>query len=155
MHAPVPQPTFYERYVKKYWLYAVLLMALATGAFFFFRHWSERKVTEGFIAALQAGDYPKAYTYWGCSVEKPCRNYAYQTFLRDWGAAGLYKDAKSLKVATTIHCDSGVISELPYPGEDQPLYLMVESASMAISYSPWGQLCNPRLPVGYVKGAAR
>jgi len=51
------------------------------------KNYREEKQTEEFLALLRKGDNKGAYRLWGCTDEKPCRDYAFQNFMDDWGTA--------------------------------------------------------------------
>lgn len=64
----------------------VSAVLVAAGVFYFwFKNYPEEKLVKGFLAAVERGDYPAAYGFWGCRAESPCPNYSYKDFLEDWG----------------------------------------------------------------------
>src|SRR5579863_2089043 len=74
-----------ERVLSRTILSLIALVAVSGFLYFWFKNYTEEKRVREFLAALEQGDYAQAYTYWGCSVQAPCPNYAFPSFLEDWG----------------------------------------------------------------------
>ena len=56
----------------------LVVIIVGGSLYLWFKNYKEEKRAEGFLAALERGNYPAAYGFWGCTVEKPCANYSYQ-----------------------------------------------------------------------------
>jgi hypothetical protein len=119
----------------------VLLLAVGLG-WFFLRNFKEDSRVSEFVESLQKKDYPAAYAMWGCTVEKPCRDYDYKRFLEDW-SAGPHADAAAVKVEKTRNCAGGVIRNLKYPADN--VLIFVSRSDLQISFPPWGDACEVRL----------
>lgn len=150
MGAPEYRRSWWERNWKVALPAGLAILALAVTAYFVFRHWQERQRIDQFLALLSAKDYPAAYAFWGCTVQKPCRDYNYQRFLEEWGPQGEYSEPGRFRKIQTQHCADGIIQELHY-GESIE-YLYVDSATKTLTHSPW-EVCVTRIPTGLVRGA--
>jgi hypothetical protein len=115
--------------------------------YFLFRNYREEKQLEAFFGHLQAHQYAEAYALWGCSLENPCRDYKYGSFLEDWGPKSKYADLKSLQVVKTRSCSASVIQNLKINGEE--VDLIVHRGTLVVGFSPW-KLCDPSVPVSQV-----
>jgi hypothetical protein len=100
---------------------------------------------------VKAQNYPEAYRLWGCTKEKPCRDYSYESFLRDFSGVGEFHNIGLRLPGKVRHCEAGIIQSFQYPGEEA-VYLYVDSDRDAISFAPWQEHCNPKIPVGTLRG---
>jgi hypothetical protein len=95
----------------------------------------EQKRVESFFQLLAAHDYKPAYALWGCTDATPCRDYPFQSFMRDWGPeAAPVTGAEVLDGET---CGSGVIvtADAGKAGEKK---LWVEKQTQILSFLPPG-----------------
>ncbi len=76
-----------SRWIKRVLFIGLPTILLLTGAFFYFRTWSEERTVSTFLSALQEKRYDEAYRMW-CTPEKPCRYYPLEKFKSDWGPEG-------------------------------------------------------------------
>jgi hypothetical protein len=144
------------------WIVLAVVAAAALGGllYFVFRNFSEDRVAKAFVAALQRKDFPGAYRYWGCSQEKPCRDYRYEKFLEDWGPQSPYADVSNIKIehpqlnqgalgwvrntlGVQYSCHDGVIYHLNF-GKGAPVLIYVLRADKSIGFAPWS-VCAPRI----------
>src|SRR5690348_9150075 len=79
-----------QRERKLKWLTISLVSAAVLGLllYAFFRDFKEDRRISQFREALKQQDFKTAYTFWGCTFDVPCRDYAYGKFLEDWGPQG-------------------------------------------------------------------
>ena len=131
-----------ERLVKRAILALVTILVLGGAAWFFLRNYKENSQVSTFVSFLQKKDYPAAYALWGCTVEKPCRDYDYQRFLEDW-STGVHADASAIQIEKTRNCTGGVIRKLKYPGDE--VLIFVSRGDLMLSFPPWGDACEVRL----------
>jgi len=119
-----------------------LLVAVVAGAILYsvLHTWSEKRAANRFLDSLRSHDYQSAYHMWGCTEQAPCRDYAMDRFLRDWGPQGTYADPSKLSYGDVDSCGSGVVFTLQYPGVE-PAGLYVDKSTRVLSYAPW-----PRCP---------
>jgi hypothetical protein len=76
---------------------------------------------------------------WGCTETRPCRDYPFPEFVRDWGPEAGKAEGR---VGKSRSCGSGVIITVRYPAKPEEK-LWVERESLVIGYSPW-----PGCPAG-------
>ena len=131
-----------ERLFKRAALvFAVMLVAGGAG-WYLLRNYKEDAQVSRFVELLQKKDYAAAYAMWGCTVEKPCRDYEYKRFLEDWNS-GLHADAAAVTVSKIRNCTGGVIRKLKYPSDE--VLIFVSRADLQITFPPWGDACEVRL----------
>jgi len=131
-----------ERLIRRAILALVTILVVGGATWFFLRNYKEDSRVSTFVSLLQKKDYPAAYAMWGCTVEKPCRDYDYQRFLEDW-SAGVHADASAVKIEKTRNCTGGVIRKLKYPGDE--VLIFVSRGDLMLSFPPWGDACEVRL----------
>jgi len=115
-----------------------LLTVLVVGGvlYLWFKNYTEESRVNQFLAQLERGDYPAAYTFWGCRVESPCPNYDYQNFLEDWGPKSPLGKLRSHRLGRSREKGSGV--EIPLVLNDQPeVRLWVEKKDGVLGFSPF------------------
>lgn len=121
----------------KYGLAIGFLVILAAVALYFsLRDRTEKQKLQAFLTHLRNGDYKAAHALWGCTDATPCRDYALDRFLRDWGPASPQGDAANAKVSTGQHCSNGVIQVVRYPDKHE-VQLWVERKAGTIGFNPW------------------
>ena len=131
-----------ERRLRKAAL-AVLIVAVGgVVAYFQFRNYREDRQFTLFLDLLSRKEYKEAYVLWGCSDAKPCRDYAFDKFLEDWGPQSRHANVSQAKVTRTRSCSTGVIKTLHFP--DDEVLMWVERKDGTIGFAPW-PICNPRL----------
>ena len=125
-----------ERFVKT--LVALLLISVALGFIYyvFFRNWREELQARRFLYTLEEADYEGAYSYWGCSVEKPCRFYPYGEFLEDWGPGSPLGKVEGFSLGRSYEQQSGVIITVEINGKAHP-NLWVEKKDKTVGFSPY------------------
>ncbi|MBI3666354.1 MAG: hypothetical protein HY236_09040 [Acidobacteria bacterium] len=114
-----------------------LLVASALGGFLYlwFKNYKEEKRVEQFLATLERGDYPAAYTFWGCRVEAPCPNYDFRSFLEDWGPASPVGKLRTYRLVRSRERGSGVVVTIV--ANNQPeIKLWVEKKNEILGFSP-------------------
>jgi hypothetical protein len=94
----------------------------------------ERRVKQ-FFALLAARDYKSAYALWGCTDERPCRDYPMGSFMDDWGSQAI--PAAQFEVLYGESCGSGVIVDVD-AGKAGSKKLWVENSSLVIGFPPPG-----------------
>ena len=132
-----------ERLLKRLGLLLLSILIAAGLGWFFFRNYKEERQLSTFVEFLKKKDYPSAYAMWGCTVEKPCRDYDYKRFLEDWGNTGTHVDASAAKVESVRNCVGGVIRKIKYPADE--VLIFVSRSDLQISFPPWGDACEVRL----------
>lgn len=130
------------RMIKRILLSVIGLAILGTALYFQFRNFREESQARLFFSLLKKQDYQAAYRLWGCTPETPCRDYAFDRFLEDWGPKSPHADLSNLKVEKTRSCDAGIIQILDF-GKGEKVNLYVERKDRIIGFAPW-EYCNPR-----------
>lgn len=124
----------------------LIALLLSTLLYFNFRFYSAERRVESFLAAVQARDYPRAYSIWGCGEQHPCRDYAMNKFMEDWGANGAYTPMASGKLNYVEPCGDSLIFTIETPGQPDPLVLLTIKGDPTMGFAPWA-LC-PEKGVG-------
>ena len=107
----------------------------------------QESVVKTFVDALRKGDYQAAYRDWGCTPQKPCSAYSFNSFMTDWGtgAAGASApDPRVLGITDSESCNTGVILTVSVnPARTEKLW--VDKSSDAISFAPY-PICPHKSP---------
>jgi hypothetical protein len=121
---------------------AVAAAVIATALYFTLRTYPARRQVSVFLDDLKRRDYQTAYRDWGCGGG--CPDYAFASFMRDWGPQSDFANASDSRVKKSRFCDTGVIITLtPSKGEDVALWY--ERSSGTLGFAPW-PVCAPRIP---------
>jgi len=124
-------------------LYTVLTLAVVGGLLWFFlRNYKEEARVKEFLSLLERQDYKSAYGLWGCTEATPCRDYNFESFLRDWGPKSDAGNVAGIQRAKVKSCDKGIIQQLQIKGQEVNLY--VDRTTLVIGFAPW-PVCNPRV----------
>lgn len=125
-----------ERSVKRWVVGCVAAVLLALGGYWFWHDFHEKRQVSRFLDLLGEKKYEDAYRLWGCDPAKPCRDYAYDKFLEDWGPKSPYSNVSRARVRRTRSCSEGVIQIIEYaPGDEVLLY--VDRHTRQIAFSPF------------------
>lgn len=130
------------RIIKRIVLSIVGLAILTTILYFQFRNFREEHQASLFFSDLKKGDYQSAYRLWGCTPESPCRDYAFDKFMEDWGPKSPHADLSAMKVEKTRSCDAGIIQIVDF-GKGDKVNLYIQRKDRVIGFAPW-EFCNPR-----------
>ncbi|MCC6262302.1 MAG: hypothetical protein IT169_01900 [Bryobacterales bacterium] len=119
------------------WIVGTILIVatISISGYFFFRTYFEKKTMDHFLALLGERNYPAAYVMFGCTKEKPCRDYAFEKFLEDWGPGSLWSDPHYAEIAKVRYCGDTVIFNMFIKGDD--VNLVVQKDSQEIGFAPW------------------
>lgn len=125
----------YEKLLKLFIIVVVGAMILWGLHFLFYDVLAARSRVSGFFDLLSQGEYGEAYTYWGCSVDEPCRNYNFSKFQEDWGPEGLSGIVTSYETLKVYEEDTGMIVIYTVNGKRGPT-LWVAKGTGQIGFSP-------------------
>jgi hypothetical protein len=125
-----------ERIIRRTVLALLIVTVASTSLYFLLRDWPQRRVVNQFLSELQKKDYKAAYALWGCTDQTPCRYYAFDKFLEDWGPNSPFANAAQAKRTGSEHCGTGVFVWVAAPGKP-PAVLWVEKSNNVIGFAPW------------------
>jgi hypothetical protein len=120
----------------KWFIGTILIVTIiSTASYYFFRTYFEKKTMDRFLALLGEKNYPAAYEMFGCTKDKPCRDYAFEKFTEDWGPGSLWSDPHYAEIAKVRYCGDTVIFNLFIKGDD--VNLVVQKDTQEIGFAPW------------------
>ena len=99
------------------------------------RNHRQESQVKTFFDLLQHKDYKAAYALWNCTDAHPCRDYAFNEFMKDWGPDSP-RGAARYTIPKSRSCGSGVIVTVD-TGQNQADPLWVERSGLTISFSPY------------------
>ena len=113
---------------------------LGGGGYFYFRNFAKRQRLDSFQELLGRKEYQAAYALWGCTPEKPCRDYSFERFLRDFGPEGSAAQFPSAKLLTKATCGgvfnvTGILRVYELPSGER-VSLWVNSQDGNIGFAP-------------------
>jgi hypothetical protein len=129
-----------ERRRKRIILASIAVVVLGGLSYALLHNFFEERAAKRFLSDLRSGQYQAAYRMWGCTEQTPCRDYAFDRFMADWGPQGTYRDPNKLSFGPADSCGGGVVMTLEYP-EVEPAGLYIDRSTKVLSYAPW-----PRCP---------
>ena len=132
-----------EKILKWGALALLVLLILGVILYFQFRDYSEEKRIQQFLSSLEQKDYKKAYSFWGCTFEAPCRDYNFDRFMEDWGPSSKHANIAAAKLTAKKSCGPGIIQYVQFPSEEVQLW--VERKNQTLGFAPW-PICSPRMP---------
>ncbi len=123
--------------IIRWTIISVVLLAVTSGILYFFlKNYTQENQARTFFKLLEKHDYQGAYGVWGCTEATPCRDYAFNTFMEDWGPKSSRADVSSYSIRKSRSCGSGVILTVDF-GKNQQEKLWVERRDLTIGFSPW------------------
>jgi hypothetical protein len=125
-----------EKIVKTVVISFVALVVAGGALFFVFHNYREEHQVKEFFDHLASHDYKAAYALFGCTETKPCRAYAFEQFMEDWGPASGRNNTANFRISRSRSCGSGVILTVNF-GKDQQDVLWVERKDMTVGFSPF------------------
>jgi hypothetical protein len=96
-------------------------------------HKEEARVKQ--FLTLRRQDPKAAYAMWGCTDAKPCKDYAFPEFLKDWGPDSA-RNRPSSAIVRSRSCGNGVIVTVA-SDQGQEDALWVQRADLTIGFSPF------------------
>lgn len=131
---------------KRKWIVlgGVLVVVVGIALYFTFQNLPQERVVKQFFALLADKQYQDAYKLWGCTPEKPCKYYAQDRFLEDWGPNGMYRDATYAQVEYVDSCGDGVVFDVARPGKPE-FGLNVDRATNTLGFAVEARCPGPHL----------
>lgn len=134
-----------ENLVKFSVLGVVLVVVLGSLGYYLFKNHSQEAKARTFLEAVRKKDFAGAYELWGCGPATPCRGYAYDKFLEDWGLQGAAGHIDVLRITDSENCNAGVILTVQTaPGKQEKLW--VEKQANSLGFSPF-EVCPNKTPL--------
>ncbi len=124
-----------EKLIKRAILAAIVVLIAGSVLYYLFKNFRQEHQVKHFYALLGEKNYAAAYVLWGCSQDKPCRDYSYQRFLDDWGPNSPNVKASAVEIVKSRSCGSGVIITVKLGDREEKLW--VDRESLVMGYSPW------------------
>ncbi len=125
-----------EKLRKRVVLIAAAALVLGAALYFTFRDWRQERLAKAFVEQLRRRDFPGAYRTWGCTEARPCRDYAFEKFMEDWGPASSLGDVSAARVATSERCGSGVVIVVDLGGKGT-VSLWADRNDGTLGFAPW------------------
>jgi hypothetical protein len=124
---------------------AVLIVAAAVtlGWYVLLNHRQEG-VVKNFVAAVKRGDTQGAYGIWGCTSSRPCPDYTYEKFLKDWGPGADGPDPSVLALTDSEACNTSVMLTVKVNAK-RTEQLWMDRTSDMISFAPL-PICPQQIP---------
>jgi hypothetical protein len=124
----------------------IVVVVVGIALYFQFRDYRQYRSAKQFLELLQAKDYKGAYALWGCTEQKPCTQYPFPEFMKDWGPESpSFRNPEQASIADTKGCKGGVIN-IVRTSDQQQINLWVDRTTGDIGFAPW-QL--KQLPPGF------
>jgi hypothetical protein len=120
------------RIIKRIVIAGVIVVIAATSAYLFFHNYPEKQVVKHFLTEINGHEYEAAYRDWGCTQSNPCRDYDYNRFMQDWGAA---KASSPWKIASVDGCKTFVTVNVQANGAELQS-LAIERGTHSMSFAP-------------------
>src|SRR5581483_2958617 len=124
-----------EKLIKIVVFSLVGLLIVGGVVYFLFKNYRQERQVKNFFTLLASKDYQQAYALWGCTESKPCRDYPFSEFMKDWGPQS-GRNAAGYHIAKSRSCGSGVIITVDLPNNREEK-LWVERDNLTIGFSPW------------------
>jgi hypothetical protein len=126
-----------EKLIRRLIVGAVVVVIAGGILYFFLKNFRQEQQARNFFQFLEKHDYKAAYTLWGCTDAKPCRDYSFQNFMDDWGPKSPHADVSAFHIKRSRSCGSGVILTVDYGKGQEPDKLWIERGDLTIGFSPW------------------
>jgi hypothetical protein len=126
----------YSRKLRWLILTPLAVIIVGTALYFQFRDYGEYRRAKHFLALVQSKDYKGAYALWGCTDQKPCRQYPFVEFMKDWGPDSSFQHPEQARISDTKGCKGGVINTV-HTADQKDIQLWVDRQSGEIGFAPW------------------
>jgi len=126
---------------------AVVVIAFVSSlGWYLLKNHHQESVVKTFVEALRRGDYQSAYRDWGCTAQKPCSAYSFDSFMTDWGTqpAASAPDPGIIRITDSESCNTGVLLTVSV-NRARTEELWVNKDNDAISFAPY-PICPHKSP---------
>jgi hypothetical protein len=126
-----------EKIVKIIVVSVLAIIVLGGIAFLVFKNYRQERQVKRFFQFLERHEYQQAYMLWGCTDSKPCRDYPFSEFMKDWVPSSSRAEVDPYRIAKSRACGSGVIVTADFGKSQQEKKLWVQRDDLVIGFSPW------------------
>ena len=125
----------------------IIIVICGSLGWYLLKNHHQESVARTFVDALRRGDYQSAYRDWGCTEQKPCSAYSFNSFMSDWGTGAGATNAPDpgvLGITDSESCNTGVLLTVSV-NRARTESLWVEKDNDAISFAPY-PICPRKSP---------
>jgi hypothetical protein len=125
----------------------VAIVIVGALGWYLLKNHHQEGVVKNFVDAIRRGDYQAAYHDWGCTEQKPCPAYSFDSFMSDWGAGAKNNtppDAGVIGVTDSESCNTGVLLTVAV-NSTRIEKLWVDKGNDGISFAPY-PICPHKSP---------
>jgi hypothetical protein len=125
----------------------VAIVIVGALGWYLLKNHHQEGVVKSFVDAIRKGDYQGAYREWGCTEEKPCSAYSFDSFLGDWGVAAKNNtppDPGVIGITDSESCNTGVLLTVAV-NSTRVEKLWVDKGNDGISFAPY-PICPHKSP---------
>ena len=123
-----------EKITKRIAISVLALLAIGGIVYVTFHNYPEEHQAKRFFDFLKQREYQSAYALWGCTIAKPCRDYPFTEFMKDWSAE--VAPVNDADVLDGESCGSGVIVDVD-AGKAGDKKLWVERSTRILGFPPY------------------
>jgi hypothetical protein len=131
----------------------VAIVIVGVLGWYLLKNHHQESVVKSFVDALRRGDYQTAYRDWGCTEQKPCSAYSFDSFMGDWGAGAKNNaprgssaaiDPGVIGITDSESCNTGVLLTVSV-NSSRIEKLWVDKGNDSISFAPY-PICPHKSP---------
>lgn len=124
----------------------IVIAIVGSLSWYLLKNHHQESVVKRFVDDLRQGDYRAAYRDWGCTGQKPCSAYSFNSFMTDWGNAvpANAPDPRVLGITDSESCNMGVLLTVSV-NRARTESLWVDKDNDAISFAPY-PICPHKSP---------
>ena len=126
-----------EKVIRTVALSLITVVVVGGALFLFFKTFRQEGQVKRFFELVSRHDYQQAYALWGCTDTKPCRDYPFTEFMKDWGPQSPRADVAPYHVLKSRACGSGVIVTADFGKNREQEKFWVQREDLVIGFSPW------------------
>ena len=133
-----------NRIIARSIITALIVIVVTSLGWYLLKNHHQEGVVKNFINGVRQKDYVAAYHAWGCSPEKPCPGYGFNSFMEDWGTPDPSKgaprvtppDPAILGITDSESCNNGVLLTVAVNANREEK-LWVDKSSDSINFAPY------------------
>jgi hypothetical protein len=129
-----------DRVVIRSIIAVVAIVIVSALGWYLLKNHHQEGVVKNFVDAIRRGDYQTAYHDWGCTEQKPCPGYSFDSFMGDWGSPS----NSAAAISDSESCNTGVLLTVSV-NSTKVEKLWVDKGNDAISFAPY-PICPHKSP---------